>query len=144
MLRKKELVGGQKLGLKFSNVEFLGTEAKEKGTYSCKDSIKIIMSYYNTTGAKRALFGIAIYSAFGQYLFGSSSNPIAISKKGGKVCLSINKLPIANSSIFFTFAISSLDFRIKYDWLEKKYNIRLQNEENKENFLNFDVRWIKL
>ena len=49
------------------------------------------MSYYNTTGAKRALFGIAIYSAFGQYLFGSSSNPIAISKKGGKVCLSINK-----------------------------------------------------
>src|SRR3989344_3176032 len=132
--RKKELF--------ISDVTFEG-KSIDKNVFSSNDPIKITIGYNNRRAINSASFGIAIYDELGKRLSGSSSEPLSISKKSGQVKVTVNKNSISDGQLYFTFAISSPDKLINYDWIEKGYSLRVKTNKNYSDTPKFGLQWMK-
>jgi len=129
-----------KTGVKFKEIRYIADNANST-FLSPNNHLKIMIEYENYSQIKSALFGVAVYDELGLHLYGVSSPKVDLSDGVGCVYLVMDKNPISNGKLLFTFGISSLDGHIQYDWLEKEYTLSFKDKIN-NNFLNFNFKWV--
>lgn len=127
--------------VEFTKIQITGKDGYVKSNFEADETINVQLNYKNNSNIKIAVFGVAVYDLYGKRISGSSSKPVKLNNKSGNITLSLKNTSKTLGKIMLTFAISSTDQLIKYDWLEKQYEIQI-GEDGGEKYENFTVDWI--
>lgn len=128
--------------VEFTKIQITGKDGGAKLKFEADETINIQLNYKNNSNIKRAAFGVAVYDLYGTRISGSSSKPVKLNNKSGNITLSLKNTSKTLGKIKLTFAISTIDQLIKYDWLEKEYEVQI-GEDGGEKYENFIVDWLE-
>ena len=128
--------------VEFTKIKITGKDGGLKSKFEVNETINIQLNYKNNSNIKRAAFGVAVYDLYGTRISGSSSKPVKLNNKSGNITLFLKNTSKTLGKIKLTFAISAIDQLIKYDWLEKEYEVQIGKDAG-EKYENFIVDWLE-
>jgi len=131
--------------IKITRVQFLDKFEREGTRFNSFDSMTIRIHYYAPSKVLDPVFGIALYTEDGQYLFGTNTElkEIIIDQVEGNsyVDLKIDRITMLSGKFLLTAAVHSHDGK-PYDWIDKQHSFNILPTGWDEGIFEVPCRWI--
>lgn len=128
----------------FTGWTLIDKNDKESTGFCPGDDIRIKVQFKcNDNTLQKINAGVAVYDEHGNHLFGDRSewHKVLIDCKKGSYELIFKKLPLLSGTYFITLALDSEGDIEHYDWLDKKLQFNVQNDQLSAGTIHFLTEW---
>lgn len=129
-----------------TGVQFRDKNGLESTRFWSFDPMSIRIKYKALSRISRPVFGIALYSENGQYIYGTNTDikniKLEYIEGSGFIDLVIDEIPLLSGRFLLTVAIHSHDNK-KYDWLDRYFFFDILPKSADVGLFNIPCKWIK-
>ncbi|NLB59976.1 MAG: ABC transporter ATP-binding protein [Lentisphaerae bacterium] len=128
-----------------TGARFLNAAGQEQGTFATGQPLSVEISYRTTKRIEKPVFGFAIKTGNGIYVFGSNTQiagwQIPAIEGQGNLRLHIDPLPLMEGNFFLSLAIHSWDHAIQYHRRDDWYPFVVTNPSGTQGLFQLPVHW---
>ena len=128
----------------FENYVLIDKHGKESTIFCPGDDLRIKVRFKcKDLTLQKVNAGVAVHDERGNHLFGDRSewHQVLIDCKKREYELVFKKLPLLSGTYFITLALDSIGDMEHYDWLEKKLQFNIQNNQTQVGTVHFLTQW---
>lgn len=130
---------------KIVRVRFLNKFGIENTRFFSGDPMRIRMNYYAPSKIRDPIFGIALYSEKGYYLYGTNTDLKGIRidniEGDGYIDLDIERLPMLSGRFMLTVAVVARDHK-PYDWIDKQFSFEVIPKGKDDGIFEIPCKWV--
>ena len=127
-----------------TDAKFLDKFGRESDRFSSFDPMTIRIFYSAPTVIRDPVFGIALYTEKGQYLYGTNTERKNINidqiAGDGYMDLKIEKIPMLSGRFLLTVAVHSHEGKA-YDWKDKQYSFTVLSKGRDAGIFEVPCKW---
>jgi hypothetical protein len=127
--------------IEITDVKFVDKNGKDGDHFIAGEPFTIQARYTAKEYIIDPVFGFDIYDDLGNYCYATNSllKDVKIDHLEGEGILKIHieELPLLQGKYFMSIAVQSSNYRITYDWQNKKYIFYVVNNDNDQGFIMF-------
>jgi len=131
--------------IEITNVKFVKFSGEETGTFLTGEAFAVEVSYHARVRVDRPIFGFAVKTGNGFYVFGSNTQfagyKLDSIEGQGVIRLKINPLTLMQGNFFLSLSVHSWDHAIQYHRQEDWYPFVVKNPTKDQGVFRLNAEW---
>ena len=131
--------------IEITNVKFVKSSGEETGTFATGEPFAVEISYHARVRVDRPIFGFAVKTGNGFYVFGSNTQfagyKLDSIEGQGVIRLKINPLTLMQGNFFLSLSVHSWDHAIQYHRQEDWYPFVVKNPTKDQGVFRLNAEW---